>query len=84
MAKREITADEIAPPQPGKTMPGQRKPPESGQFHLQIDRQTKSSFTTYDAAEKAALAIKTAYPIVHVAVYDTKESLHKVVELPAA
>jgi hypothetical protein len=61
--------------------PGQRKRPES-RFCLQVDRQTKASYATYEAAEQAALAIKKEHPIVRVAVYDTVESVNKVIELP--
>jgi len=30
----------------------QRKPAEGGRFRLQVDRQTKGSYATYEAAEK--------------------------------
>ena len=43
-------------------------------YWLQVDRQTKSSFTTHDAAEAAGAAIKKAHPLVQVAIYDAKES----------
>jgi hypothetical protein len=49
-------------------------------FWLQVDRQTKASFTTIEAAEKAGLAIKKAHPIVQVAVYDAAESTNKLIE----
>ena len=52
---------------------GRRKRPEVGQFRLLVDRQTKASFATYEAAEKAAMAIKTGHPIVSVVVYDAKD-----------
>ena len=61
---------------------GQRKRPEKGRFCLQVDRQTKSSYATYEAAEQAALIIKRGHPIVRVAIYDTVESVNKVIELP--
>ena len=61
---------------------GQRKRPEKGQFCLQVDRQTKASYTTYEAAEQAALVIKKRHPIVRVAIYDTVECVDKVIELP--
>lgn len=63
--------------------PGQRRRPDDGQFRLQVDRQTKSSYTTYAAAEAAGLAIKQDYPILHVAVYDAVDGVHKLIELPA-
>jgi hypothetical protein len=59
----------------------QRKRPE-GRFLLQVDRQTKQSFATNDDAEKAGLAIKTAHPVVQVAVYDSVELVSKVIALP--
>lgn len=61
---------------------GQGKRPEIGQFRLQVDRQTKASYLTYEAAEKAGLAIKQGHPIVQVAVYDAGEGINKIIELP--
>jgi hypothetical protein len=49
---------------------GQRKRPDHNQFRLQVDRQTKSSYATFEAAETAAKAIKTRYPVVQVVVRD--------------
>ena len=46
-----------------------------------VDRQTKASFATYEAAEKAAMAIKTGHPIVNVVVYDAKDGENHVMEL---
>ena len=62
----------------------QRKRPERGRYLLQVDRQTKGSYTTSEAAQSAALAIKTGYPIVQVSVYDSVEYTNTLVELPAA
>jgi hypothetical protein len=62
-------------------LPTQRKPPEIGHFRLQVDRQTKASYPTYEAAYDAGLVIKQAHPIVQVAVYDTAEGLNKIIEL---
>ena len=36
----------------------QGKPADGGRFRLQVDRQTKASYATWEAAEKAGLAIK--------------------------
>jgi hypothetical protein len=49
----------------------QRKRPELSRFLLQVDRQTKSSYATGEAAEKAGTVIKNGHPILQVAVYDT-------------
>ena len=35
----------------------QRKRPDSGRFRLQVARQTKGSYATYEAAEAAGMAI---------------------------
>lgn len=60
---------------------GQRKKLEAGRFLLQVDRQTKSSYTTAEAAEQAGLAIKKGHPIVRVAIYDTVDCVSKVIEI---
>ena len=62
----------------------QRKRPEVGRYLLQVDRQTKGSYKTSEAAQTAALDIKTRYPIVKVSIYDSVDNLHTLVELPAA
>jgi hypothetical protein len=62
---------------------GQRKRPEYGQFRLQVDRQTKASYTTREAAEEAGSAIKKTYPILVVVVHDAAEGVHKTIELPS-
>ncbi len=62
----------------------QRKRPERGRYLLQVDRQTKASYTTAEAAQSAALVIKTGYPIVQVSVYDSVVYTHTMVEAPAA
>ena len=61
----------------------QRKRPETGRYLLQVDRQTKGSYKTLEAAQTAALVIKKGYPIVQVSVYDSVESTHTIVEAPA-
>ncbi len=43
-------------------------------YWLQVDRQTKTSFASHDAAETAGAAIKKAHPIVQVTIYDAKDS----------
>jgi hypothetical protein len=42
-------------------------------FRLQVDRQTKATFTELGDAEKAGREIKKAHPVVQVSVYDAKE-----------
>ena len=64
--------------------PSQRAEPEPGRYLLQVDRQTKSSYTTAEAARAAALAIKKRYPVVQVSIYDSVESTRTPVEAPAS
>jgi hypothetical protein len=61
----------------------QRKRPERGRYLLQVDRQTKGSYTTSEAAQSAALAIKNAYPIVQVSVYDSVDNTNTILEAAA-
>ena len=62
----------------------QRKRPESGRYLLQVDKQTKDSYKTSEAAQWAALEIKKAYPIVQVSIYDSVDNSIRLVELPSA
>jgi formylglycine-generating enzyme required for sulfatase activity len=87
MARRTITLrEQDDPAQNGEQevisqVVSQRKRPEIGRFLLQVDRQTKSSYQTGEAAEEAGKIIKKGHPVVQVAVYDAVESVHKIVEL---
>ena len=56
----------------------QRRPKDE-RYRLRVDRQTKASFNTMDSAEKAGAAIKKAYPVVQVAIYDAENSTTKVI-----
>jgi hypothetical protein len=85
MAARQIKkpAKDDSETEIGEVSP-QRKRPERGRYLLLVDRQTKNSYTTPEAARAAALAIKKAHPIVQVSVYDGVDNTHMIVELPAA
>ena len=73
--------EDLAPP-PQQQPIGQGKRPEIGQFRLQVDRQTKASYLTHEAAATAGLVIKQAHPIVLVAVYDVGEGINTIIDLP--
>jgi hypothetical protein len=60
----------------------QHPKPEVARFNLQVDRQTKASFSTYEAAEQMGITIKKAHPVVRVSVYDTVECANQIVEVP--
>lgn len=76
------------PAEPEDTAPvavdnhSQKKKPEPGRFWLQVDRQTKSSYDTFEAAEANGLLIKKQYSLLQVAVYDKQESTNTVLECP--
>jgi hypothetical protein len=56
--------------QPEEERPNQnRQEPE--RYLLQIDRQTKRSFETPEAARFAALEIKARFPALQVSIYDS-------------
>jgi hypothetical protein len=63
-----------------EVVPSQDKRPERGRFLLQVDRQTKASYTTSEAAQAAALVIKKKYPIVKVSIYDSVDNSSTLVE----
>ena len=79
---KTITNRTTYPEEPALKSLGQGERPDEGQFRLQVDRQTKTSYATYEAAEEAALAIKKAHPMLHVAVFDAVEGVNKLIELP--
>lgn len=78
-AKRPFPVNQVAAVRPARI-----KPALVEQFHVAVDRQLKSGFGTYDAALKAALAIKQRYPQLQVTVYDAKERRHTPIELSKA
>ena len=61
---------------------GEQQQPERGQFRLQVDRQTKRSYATCEAAAQVGMAIKSNYPLLQVAVYDRLASVETIIELP--
>ena len=85
MITRQSTKITTMPSAPEESVPErvtQRKRAEGGRFLLQVDRQTKGSYATYEAAETAGLGIKKGHPLVQVAIYDGVESVNKIIELP--
>ena len=73
MPPKEETIEE-APVRKGQLRPTQER------YLLQVDRQTKRSFADVEEAQKAGEAVKKAYPMVMVSIYDSAES----VSLPIA
>jgi len=81
-ATKTITMPSAPEPESVPEPVTQRRKAEAGRFRLQVDRQTKASYATYEAAEAAGLAIKKEHPAVQVTVYDGVESVNKLIELP--
>ncbi len=72
MAPRQMKMPEKTEPEREEKL-SQRKRPEAERFVLQVDRQTKGSYPTAEAAHAAGLAIKNDFPLLHVTVYDSIE-----------
>ena len=49
----------------------QQQQPDMDRYLLQIDRQTKRSFKTAEAARSTALEIKGRFPALQVSIYDS-------------
>ena len=56
----------------------QRKKPEE-RYWLQVDRQTKKSFSMLAPAEEAGALIKKAHPIVQVSIYDSVDCVNTLI-----
>jgi hypothetical protein len=54
--------------------------PENERYLLQIDRQSKRSFETPEAARSAALEMKSRFPTLQVSIYDTVSRSRTVVD----
>jgi hypothetical protein len=48
--------------------------PTLARYRLQVDRQTKATFASLDEARTAGQAIKKAFPVVQVSIYDAELS----------
>jgi hypothetical protein len=72
VAKREQTEEEGL----------QYKQPEMERYQLQIDRQTKRSFKTAEAARSAALEIKSRFPALQVSIYDSVSGSRTMIDTP--
>ena len=87
MAQRQIkmpVKDKRVPrKESSEEAPPQRKQTEAGRYLLEVDRQTKGSFITFEAARSAAMQIKSGFPILQVSIYDSVSKSYTLVDLPA-
>jgi hypothetical protein len=58
--------------------------PETGHYLLQVDRQTKRSFKTPEAARLAAVEIKARFPALQVSIYDDVSKSRTLVDAPGS
>jgi hypothetical protein len=56
--------------------------PDTERYQLQIDRQTKRSFKSPEAARSAALEIKSRFPALQVSIYDGATKSRTMVDVP--
>lgn len=63
-------------------MSSQRNRRDIGRYLLQVDRQTKGSYATAEAAQAAGLVIKKNHPKVQVSVYDSVDTANTLIVLP--
>ena len=61
----------------------QKRRQEAGRYRLQVDRQTKATYATFEAAEAQGMIIKKQFKQVQVAIYDIQASSNTILELPA-
>ena len=54
---------------------------ETGNYRLQVDRQTKAFYETEQAAMTAGTVIKKSHPVVQVSIYNSAEGTNKIIEL---
>ncbi len=81
---RRNSNDSLDTEQASDDLPARRVPSEQGRYRLQVDRQTKGSYPTREAAMDAGVAIKRAYPILHVAIFDAQEGQSELIALAPA
>ena len=60
----------------------QHQQPDTERYQLQIDRQTKRSFNTSEAARSAALEIKSRFPTLQVSIYEGVTKSRTMVDVP--
>jgi hypothetical protein len=60
----------------------QQRQPDTERYLLQIDRQTKRSFKTPEAAQAMALEIKARFPALQVSIYDSVTKSRTLIDVP--
>src|SRR5436853_7873248 len=74
-----ISAKRSARPEVEGVLKSDHSLPTAARYRLQVDRQMKASFATFEEAETQGKKIKKAHPVVQVSVYDAEEHETKIV-----
>ena len=77
-----MPAKKVVKPEQTEEQRLQHQQPETERYQLQIDRQTKRSFKTSEAARSAALEIKSRFPSLQVSIYDGVAKSRTMVDVP--
>jgi len=77
-----MPAKKIAKPEQPEEDRSRQQQPDTERYQLQIDRQTKRSFKTSEAARSAALEIKSRFPSLQVSIYDGVAKSRTMVDVP--
>jgi hypothetical protein len=59
--------------------PASQRTRTEARYRLQVDRQTKRSFDSMEAAEEAGVAIKLGHKIVQVSIYDAVDCINTLI-----
>jgi hypothetical protein len=77
-----MPAKKVVKPEQTEEERPQQQQPDTERYQLHIDRQTKRSFKTSEAARSTALEIKSRFPILQVSIYDNVSNSRTVVDVP--
>ena len=78
----KMPAEKAVKPEQTEEEPLQHQQPDTERYQLQIDRQTKRSFKTPEAARSAALEIKSRFPVLQVSIYDSVSQSRTMIDIP--
>ena len=77
-----MPAKKVVKPEQTEEVRLHQQQPDTECYQLQIDRQTKRSFKTPEAARSAALEIKSRFPVLQVSIYDSVSQSRTMIDIP--
>jgi hypothetical protein len=78
----KMLAKKVAKPEQPEEERPRHQQPDTERYQLQIDRQTKRSFKTPEAALSAALEIKSHFPALQVSIFDSASKSRTMIDMP--